>query len=208
MLPLFPLNMVVFPNESLNLHIFEPRYLQMVQDCVQNNGTFGIPVFLDKKVQEYGTELRVQEIAQRYEDDRLDIRTQALRIFRIDSFRNPMPDKLHAGGKVSFLETQDDADVVQRLQIQIKVKVLYEVLRIDHKIDFEGEFLAYRLAHHIGLSLAQELELLKMLSEIDRLQFIENHLDKTIPIIREMERTKERIRMNGHFRNFKPPLSF
>jgi ATP-dependent Lon protease len=54
LLPLFPLNLVVFPHEKLNLHIFEPRYRQLVRDCLEQNLTFGIPPFLDNYPQRAG----------------------------------------------------------------------------------------------------------------------------------------------------------
>lgn len=208
MLPLFPLNLIVYPDEVLNLYIFEPRYQQLIGDCIQNETTFGIPVFLDKKVQEYGTEIQLLEVVKKYPDGRMDIRSQGKRIFRIDSFSNPMPDKLHAGGRVTFLETLDDVDLSHRLKVKEQVEILFQVLGLDHKIEYESEFLSYRLGHKVGLSQEQELELLKMLSENDRLEFIFRHLMKTIPVVREMERTRERVRMNGHFREFKPPLDF
>jgi len=208
MLPLFPLKTVVFPNENLNLHVFEPRYQQLVEDCIQHDRTFGIPAFFNKKVQEYGTEMRIIEIVKKYPDNRMDIRILAERIFRIDSFSNPMPDKLHAGGQVTFLETIDDTFVGQRLEVKEKVFELYGILGLEIKIEVEEDFLSYRLGHQIGLSQEQELELLILLTESQRLDYLVQHLKKSIPVVREMERTKERIRMNGHFRNFKPPLNF
>ncbi|MEO1628994.1 MAG: LON peptidase substrate-binding domain-containing protein, partial [Bacteroidota bacterium] len=45
--PLFPLKLVVYPGEQLNLHIFEPRYKQLIRECEQNKVTFGIPAFIN-----------------------------------------------------------------------------------------------------------------------------------------------------------------
>ena len=58
-LPLFPLKLVAFPGEELNLHIFEPRYKQLIRECEQNGTTFGIPTFLDNKVLDFGTEIEL-----------------------------------------------------------------------------------------------------------------------------------------------------
>ncbi len=58
-LPLFPLSLVVYPNEKLKLHVFEPRYLQLVNECKEQQNTFGIPTYSDGKVKEFGTEMRL-----------------------------------------------------------------------------------------------------------------------------------------------------
>ena len=58
-LPLFPLNLIVFPHEDLNLHIFEPRYRQLINECLDEKKTFGIPAFVNNKLLGYGTEVEV-----------------------------------------------------------------------------------------------------------------------------------------------------
>ena len=62
------LQLVAFPTEDLNLHIFEPRYRQMMRECEEQGTTFGIPAYLNKREQEYGTELKLMEIVKRYPD--------------------------------------------------------------------------------------------------------------------------------------------
>ena len=54
-LPLFPLRLVAFPGEDLNLHIFEPRYKELIQECDEKGITFGLPPFIDDKMQTFGT---------------------------------------------------------------------------------------------------------------------------------------------------------
>ena len=54
-IPIFPLGVVVFPGEQLNLHIFEPRYRQLIQDCFGEKRSFGIPIVLKNNVSEMGT---------------------------------------------------------------------------------------------------------------------------------------------------------
>ena len=66
---------------------------------------------------------------------------------------------------------------------------------------------SYQIAHKIGLSIEKEYELLKMPTETERQAYISAHLDKVLPVLHELERTKECIRMNGHFKNL-DPLNF
>ena len=61
-LRLFPLNVVVFPEEDLNLHVFEARYKQLIQECLQEKSTFGVPVYMDGEIGKYGTEVEIKKI--------------------------------------------------------------------------------------------------------------------------------------------------
>ncbi|MEL7221839.1 MAG: LON peptidase substrate-binding domain-containing protein, partial [Bacteroidota bacterium] len=61
-LALFPLQIIAFPGEAVNLHIFEPRYRQLITDCVEEGITFGIPSFVNGKVNEFGTEVKLIKI--------------------------------------------------------------------------------------------------------------------------------------------------
>jgi Lon protease-like protein len=206
-LPLFPLSLVVYPEETLNLHIFEPRYRQLVGECLENGSTFGIPTFMSNKLQNYGTEIRIMALQQQYEDGRMDLETVGVGVFQMLSFTNPVPRKLYAGGEVEFLPLDDGSDPLLRQNLLTEIYRLYEVLKMQPEIDEWAAFLSYKVAHKIGLSLEQEYELLKIPTETDRQEYLLEHLQRAIPVIAEMERTKERIRLNGHFKHF-DPLSF
>ncbi|MGD1841967.1 MAG: LON peptidase substrate-binding domain-containing protein [Thermonemataceae bacterium] len=208
-IPLFPLNLVVYPFEKLNLHIFEPRYKQLVRECLDHNRTFGIPAFINNKIEMYGTEMKINKVERVYEDDRMDIRTEGVDLFHIADFQNPLRDKLYAGGMVETFNWDDDAvDQMITQQLMSRVKELYKLLNLHLAEDtFEQTYLSYTMGHKIGLSLEQELALLKIKTEEARQQYLINHLDKAIPVVADMERTKERIRMNGHFKNL-DPLNF
>jgi Lon protease-like protein len=204
LLPLFPLNLVIFPNEELNLHIFEPRYKELVNDCLRQGSTFGVPVFLENKIQELGVEVDITDLVNRYPDGRMDIKTKGKNIFRITNFFNPMTGKLHAGGNIELLEIEEDSDMLQRLLFIEAVSQLYEILNVKGELKSDIPFLSYKFAHKIGLSLKQEYELLTILAESERIEYLMEHLQKSIPVVKEMERTKEVIRMNGHFKNLDP----
>lgn len=206
-LPLFPLNLVVFPTEKLNLHIFEPRYRQLIQECIREDKTFGIPTFMRESVQNLGTEMQIVELSRRYPDGRMDIKTEGLRVFRINTFDNPVPGKLYSGGKVEFFETDTQSDWLLKNKVTELTDQLYAILGLNNPLDYTKEPLSFQIAHKIGLSLEQEYQILEMLDESQRLEFLIEHLQKSIPIIEEVERTKRLVRMNGHFKNL-DPLNF
>ena len=202
-LPLFPLNLVAFPGEDVNLHIFEERYKQLINECLEKSRPFGIPAYVNKKL-EYGTEMYVQKVVKKYEDGRLDITTKASRVFKITSFVNPVSGKLYAGGEVVYLENIADGSPADRAQMVALVKELYNVMNIVKRVEVDADITTFEVGHKIGLSLEQEYVLMQMERESDRQRMIIEHLKKTIPLLRETERTKDRIRMNGHFKHFDP----
>jgi Lon protease-like protein len=209
LIPLFPLSLVVYPGEDLNLHIFEPRYRQLVSECIEEEKTFGIPAFIENKLPGYGTEVHVTTLHKRYDDGRMDVKTKGLRIFRLVDFQNPVPNKLYAGGRVQLLEPEEVAGSSATLKPLLdRLERLYDLLQIETDYDpAKSPLFSYRIAHKVGLSIEQEYELLTLSTEAERQQFLIRHLDKVIPVVSDMERTKERIKMNGHFKNL-DPLSF
>lgn len=199
-LPLFPLNLVVFPHEDLNLRIFEPRYKELINECLENQTTFGIPTFVNNKVAGYGTEVHITQLSKRHDDGRMDIKTKGLRVFRIVDFQNPVEGKLYSGGEVAFENNQDLSEEVNPFLLSL-IDRLYKLLKINvdyHKPDYQP--FSYRIAHKIGLSTSEEYHLLTVPSETERQKILITHLERIIPVVSEVERAKERIAMNGHFK--------
>ena len=202
-IPIFPLNIVVFPGEPLNLHIFEPRYVQMIRECLRDNKPFGIPSVLDNRIEEYGTLMEVTELVKEYDNQELDIRTKGLSVFRVLEVVKSIPDKLYHGAIVDY-----PTNIIEHGESSIAKIILDEVKRLYALLNLEEKFpahktsmISYEVAHFIGLSKQQEYELLCLLSEVQRLEYIRRHLNNIIPTVKELEEVKERIQRNGHFRN-------
>jgi uncharacterized protein len=202
-IPIFPLGIVVFPGEKVHLHIFEPRYKQLVTECFETKKPFGIPTVVNNKLQEMGTLVQVTDIVQTYENGEMDIKTQGLRVFRILELINSVPEKLYSGAIVNYPENDEDAGNRELMQkVVFGIKELHRLLNISK--DFrkpEPELKAYDVAHHAGLSLEEEYELLGLLKELQRQEYIKRHLQKVLPMLMEMENLKEKVKLNGHFRN-------
>ncbi len=198
-MPLFPLKLVAFPGEELNLHIFEPRYRQLIADVESGNLTFGICVYSDQ-LKGYGTEVSLEEIHRRYDDGRLDIKTVGGRAFKILDFQNPMEGKMYAGGEVEFLDYDMTVSNVQHFEYLFYLKEILYLLNYREEVDPDLTT-SFSFAHKVGLKLEEELELLKMTSESERLSFLINHFKRMIPAIKAIEKAKEKIRQNGHFKH-------
>lgn len=203
-IPIFPLSVVVFPDETLNLHIFEPRYKQLINDCFEKKKEFGIPVVINNEMQELGTLMNIEKIMKVYDSGEMDIVTKGRRVFKILEPIHEVPDKLYKGAIVSYPENNPTGRGRLMQKVLDMVILLHQILNI--KKDFskgKDEIRSYDIAHHTGLSLEQEYEFLGLLDELHRQEYLKRHLHKTIPIISEAEKLKEKIKMNGHFRELK-----
>ncbi|OWP63093.1 peptidase [Hymenobacter amundsenii] len=205
-LALFPLNLVVFPGEKLNLHIFEPRYRQLVRDCLQDGITFGVPPYLNGEVSELGTELRLLSVEKSYVSGELDIRTKAVGLFRVEEFFRELPGKPYAGATVLDLPDNATADPVLHAQLRELIEQLYSILGLRRIfVELAPDFRIYDVAHQLGMSTEQEYQLLAAPTEVARQHLALEHLERILPVLQETERLKERVRLNGHFKNLTPP---
>jgi len=202
-IPVFPLGIVVYPGEMVNLHIFEPRYKQLVNECHTEGKPFGIPTVIDNKLNEMGTLVRITELVKVYDNGEMDIRTQGMRVFRVLEMIKTVPDKLFSGAIVNYpdnIEGPGKRDLMSK--VINAVRELHRLLNITkdfHKPD--EELGTYDIAHHAGLTLEQEYELLGLMQEVQRQEYLKRHLGTVLPVIAEMETLKERVKLNGHFKN-------
>ena len=205
-LPLFPLRLVAFPGEHLNLHIFEPRYKQLINECSEKDITFGLPAYLDEKLQPFGTELEVLSIEKKYTNGEMDVRTKGKGLFKIKEFFKEVEDRLYSGAEVERIEFDLDGDFIKYEKILNQIAELYGILNIRRPLpELNGEFNTYKIAHLVGFSIEQEYEMLTITEERRRQNFMLSHLEKLIPTAIEMEALRKKVQMNGHFKNVLPP---
>lgn len=200
--PIFPLGIVVYPGESLNLHIFEPRYRQLINECHAGNKPFGIPTVIDNRVQDYGTVVRINEITTVHDNGEMDIKTVGEKVFRVLEVIKEIPDKLYSGAIVNYPVNHEAGSTEVMRRLLGSVKELYKLLKV--KKDFrktDEQINSYDLAHHVGFSLQEEYEFLNLMHERQRQEYLKRHLQKVIPLVAEMENLKKKVKMNGHFKN-------
>lgn len=202
-IPVFPLNIVVYPTEPLNLHVFEPRYIQLINECITEHKSFGIPVVIDSKVQEYGTRMEVLEVAKKYDNGEMDIRVKGSDIFRVLELVKEVPEKMYSGAIVNYPDNSLKQDESKLEQLVLKeVKRMYALLNVEEKLpDITTGIVSYTIAHYVGMELEQEYELLKLFNESQRLEYIRKHMNKMVPVLEGLEKAKARIKLNGHFRD-------
>jgi Lon protease-like protein len=203
-IPIFPLGIVVYPGEELNLHIFEPRYKQLIADCKQSKKPFGIPTVIDNTVNELGTMVELVEITREYDNGELDIKTKGIKVFRVLETVKEVPDKLYSGAIVNYPENHKRINEKTMKFIIDGIHQLHNMLKIEKEFKKpEDELCSYDIAHHAGLSLEEEYEILGLFHELQREEYLKQHLAKVLPVLHEMESLKKRIQLNGHFKSLK-----
>lgn len=202
-IPIFPLNIVVYPGEELNLHIFEPRYKQLIEECSVTHKPFGIPIVINKHLNELGTLVDIAEITTKYDNGELDIKTKGQKVFRVLEVIKEVPDKLYSGAIVNYPANMEDDGKKELMQAVVNgIRELHRLLNVAKDFKKPDEQLtAYDIAHHAGLSIEQEYELLGLWQEVHRQEYLKRHLAKVLPLLIEMETLKEKVKLNGHFKN-------
>ena len=201
-IPIFPLGIVLYPGEDLNLHIFEPRYKQLIKECHENKKPFGIPAVIENKLQENGTLVSVIELSKLYDNGEMDIKTKGEKVFRMLEIIKEVPDKLYSGAIVNYPDNRERGDTELMRKIMNGIRELHKLLNVSKDFKKQDEELSsYEVAHHVGLSLQEEYELLELMNELQRQEYLKRHLTKVLPMVAEMEGLKEKIIQNGHFKN-------
>ncbi|MEL6615725.1 MAG: LON peptidase substrate-binding domain-containing protein [Bacteroidota bacterium] len=198
-LPLFPLGLVLLPGEPVPLHIFEPRYREMVALCLREDRPFGILHASEEGLAKVGTTAWIRRVVTRYEDGRLDIVVVGEARFRLESVHR---DKSYLTGDVSPVEDQasgdDEAALRQRVITQHMklVEMAGEEVRPGlYDPPPEVSFIAGRNA---GFELDQKQTLLEMESEAERLTYLAEHFSDIIRRVRRAKQLHDLSRGDGH----------
>ncbi len=204
-LPLFPLGLVLYPDEQLPLHIFEERYKDLTAYCLEHDVPFGIVRFDSGRLAEVGTTARIERVANRYDDGRLDIIVRGEERFRLDTVHER---KSYMTADVDLFDdevpVEAEADLRERVITQ-HMKLLElagRTVRPDLYVDVDR--LSFVLAQNAGLSGDQKQELLEIDREAERIEYLIEHFESLIPRIEQKEDFRRKIRSNGHFKDFPP----
>lgn len=139
-LPAFPLKTILLPGETSKLHIFEERYKELVQDCLDNNASFAIPFFENGEITDIGCEVRIKSVIKEYADGRKDILIEGVRIFSILNFTEQLFPKLYGAALIEF-ENSD---------LKLNDSALQDAI-IHYFSDVQGKILDYESVNHLTI---------------------------------------------------------
>ena len=196
LLPLFPLEIVVFPGAPLPLHIFEPRYKEMIGECLSQNRAFGMVRAKENAVSAIGCSASILEVVKKYEDGRLDIAAEGIQRFEIIQVNQ---ERSFLQAEVNFFDDEPSttskgaSDTVIQLHEQ-----LFAVMGQTIEVDRDAAFLSFRLAQDLPVDLDFKQTLLEMKSEAERIELLTEYYQATIPKIENSLRVRQRASGNGH----------
>lgn len=210
LLPLFPLEIVLLPEEILPLHIFEERYKEMIGDCLaahaqgEERNEFGIVWAREKEINSVGCTAQVSQITRKYPDGRMDILTCGKRRFEI-LFTDSEEAYLRAG--VEFFEDESGADVPPEKEVRQTVELFRKVMeRLRNSPDIPTvpsapyRRLSYHLAAFLPLDLSLKQQLLVLRHEEERLRELTRALEEMLPQLDRIEASRHKAGGNGNLR--------
>jgi Lon protease-like protein len=199
LIPLFPLDVVLFPGTPLPLHIFEPRYKEMIGECLAQHSTFGVVRAVEEGLAEVGCTAEIVTVVKEYPDGRLDLVTegrQRFQLVRVNQERSFL--------RAEVLMIDDEPGTPPQEDTARAVQLHSELLAIagarQDLSDASPSLLSFYLAASLPLDLDFKQKLISLRSEPERLTLLINYLETLIPNLHRAARAREKSRGNGNVR--------
>jgi len=198
-IPLFPLNVVLFPGERLPLHIFEPRYRRMVRECLEAKSLFGVLLALPDGVVRVGCTAEIVEVMKRYEDGRMDILTFGREPFRVLELFSDDP---LLEGRIDYLENEPSSpEASTQIRLIESYEICHTLLSSEMPRNFQElahDHLAYAIAAALPLELLWKQLILELRSEEERRERLLGYLRDWAPHLQKAEALRQHAGGNGH----------
>ena len=199
LLAIFPLQLIIFPGETLPLHIFEPRYKELILECRDAGITFGIPTYLGERISHYGTEVELVNIFRTHENGEMDILVRGIRVFAVEELHAQVEDRLYSGATVSFPENDPavDDEIHDTLSREFAIFLRRSGRLVPTYGDAEVD-LSFRIAPAVELPLERKIELLSLHEEQKRAEYLLKHLRRLIESLPKKDNGNVKVGGNGH----------
>lgn len=197
--PIFPLELVLYPHQRLQLHIFEERYKELIARCIERKEPFGIVFTHEGKMAGVGSLATIGRVLTRYEDGRMDIQVEGGGRFRVvDLYFEESYVTADVETVVEPAETPNTAEKERAITQHMRLLEL-SGQRVRPSIYQHLQDVSFVLAENAGLSTEQKQKVLEMNSENERISFLTEHFESILPHVQELETIRRKIRSNGHF---------
>jgi Lon protease-like protein len=197
LLPLFPLEVVLFPGTPLPLHIFEPRYKEMIGECLANGAPFGVIRAVEEGIADVGCTAEIITVTKEYSDGRMDLICEGRKRFEV----------LELNRDRSFLQAEvlivpDDAGSSaedERVRaVQLHLEILSLAGAVQDLSAADQSQLSFYLAGSLPLDLDFKQKLLSMRSESQRIETVAAYLGDLLPKLKRAAKAREKAGGNGH----------
>jgi uncharacterized protein len=189
-IPMFPLTILPIPGELVPLHIFEPRYRQLLQDMETNDFTFGIYFAHEVNVAKIGSLMRLESIIKRYPTGESDIIVKCVDTFHMDLLLRTYKEKLYPGGDVMMAGT--DFNLFPAAELY---DLFVEYLRLRNINQHFTPFNIYQVANELNLELADRYRFLTADEKV-REKFLTGRIKFLIHLLQQEEKSKNVYHLN------------
>lgn len=198
LLPLFPLDLVLLPGNSLPLHIFEPRYREMISECLERKEPFGVVRAKEEGIAEIGCTAEIISLSKKYDDGRMDVLTQGRERFEILQVNQ---ERSFLQGEIVYLVDEADKASTEEKAQAIKLHGELIALAGERVVDLAkiaDQRLSFYLAGSLPIDPDFKQTLLETSSEAERVRILINFLQSILPNVRRTIHVRQKAGGNGH----------
>jgi Lon protease-like protein len=197
-IPLFPLNVVLLPGAELPLHIFEPRYREMVRKCMAQRSEFGMLLSMPDGIARVGCTAEILEVLTQYPDGRMDIATVGRIPFRaVELFsQNPLLE-----GQVDYLEDCEISSAPPSRELVELYETCHTLIFGDFPKDLAADApqcFSFRVAAALPMDLLWKQQLLELRTESDRQERLASYLRGWAPHLQKVGTARAQSAGSGH----------
>ena len=191
LLPIFPLELVLLPGVPLPLHIFEPRYKEMIAECLEQKKPFGVVRASSDGVADIGCTAEIMSVTKKYDDGRMDILTRGVERFEVIQVNE---DRSFLQAEISVVQDEDEPGKPATEMVTQAVRLHAEIAKLagtePSGPDEHGGSLSFLLAGSLPLDLDFKQSLLSTLSEAKRLEAVVGYLEAVLPGLRRASKAR------------------
>src|SRR5271169_6648372 len=197
-LPIFPLELVLLPGVPLPLHIFEPRYKEMIAECLEQKKLFGVVRASSDGVADIGCTAEIMSVTKKYDDGRMDIMTRGVERFEVIQVNE---ERSFLRAEISLLQDEDEDEDEEDQPGKPATEMVTQAVRLHAEIaklagtepsgpDEQAANLSFLLAGSLPLDLDFKQSLLSTLSEAKRLEAVVGYLEAILPGLRRAAKAR------------------
>ena len=193
---LFPLNLVLLPGEQAPLHIFEPRYRELIGECLAQNGEFGLVLADDDGMREIGCRAGVIEVLEQFDDGRLNVVVEGRERIRISELTE---GRSYMTAEVEDIDDEDEAPTEDEIEecLAAYQRVVSAAEADLEELDFDADSIAYQIAARVDFGTEVKQGLLELRSERERVLRLAPMLDQAAEAVQRDREIRERASGNG-----------
>ena len=197
LLALFPLDVVLFPGIPLPLHIFEPRYKEMIGECLDQKSLFGVIRAQESTLADVGCTAEILAVTKTYDDGRMDIVAQGRERFELLEVNQ---ERTFLRGEILYVadEPEKPTEEERARAIELHRQILALANAQQDLPEGEDPPLSYHLAGSLPLDLDFKQKLLGLRSESRRIQTVIEYFEGILPTLRRSVVIRQKAGGNGH----------